>query len=71
MTIIQRPEYPLYSISLTAAIVHKYLCNYHHIEELLMDSLILERTNEITYFVKKCWNFNSSMAKPHVNIKLA
>ncbi|GBC10558.1 hypothetical protein RclHR1_09710009 [Rhizophagus clarus] len=62
ITIIQRPNYPPYSLSLTAAfayyIIYKYICDYDY--EFLMDSIILERVKEVRYFVKKCWNFNSA-----------
>jgi hypothetical protein len=60
MTIIQRPDYPLYTLSLTAAIAHliyKYICDYHNYE-FLIDFLILEKI-KVVYFIKKCWNFNS------------
>ena len=62
MMFIQRPEYPFYSLSLTAAVVqliiYKYIYGYHN-EEVLMDSLILEKIKEVKHFVKTCWNFNS------------
>jgi hypothetical protein len=60
MTIIQRPDYPLYTLSLTAAIAHliyKYVIDYYN-DEFLTDVLILEKIKFI-YFVKKWWNFNS------------
>ncbi|GES99146.1 hypothetical protein RCL_jg9267.t1 [Rhizophagus clarus] len=62
MAIIQRPDYPIYSLSLTAAVVYliyKYIYDYDY--EFLMDTLILEKFNEVIYFVKNCWNFNSDI----------
>ncbi|PKC71066.1 hypothetical protein RhiirA1_532250 [Rhizophagus irregularis] len=59
---IQRPGYPLYSLSLTAAIaclIYKYKCDYY-VDEYLIDTLILEKIKEVLHFVKKCWNFNSA-----------
>jgi hypothetical protein len=59
---IQRPGYPLYSLSLTAAIVYliyQYKCDYY-VDGYLIDTLILEKIKEILHFVKKCWNFNSA-----------
>lgn len=56
MIIIQRPDYPLYSLSLTAAI-YKCISNYDY--EFLTDNSILENI-KVIYFVKKYWNFNSS-----------
>ena len=61
MVIKQRPEYPLYSLSLTAAMAHliyKIICDYHA-EGFLIDSLILEKIKEVIHFIKKYWNFNS------------
>lgn len=49
ITIIQRPGYPLYSLSPTAAIIHliyKYIYN-HSIEEFLLDFLLLEKIKEV------------------------
>jgi hypothetical protein len=61
ITIIQRPEYPLYSISSTAAIAclfYKYKFGYS-IKEFLLGTIFSEKIDEITHFVKECWNFNS------------
>lgn len=59
--IIQRSEYPLYSLSLTAAIIrliYKYTSDYSN-EDNLTDSLVLERIREIMLFIKNYWYFNS------------
>src|SRR6266542_5386350 len=51
ITIMQRPEYPLYSLSLTAAIIHliyKYILSDYSIKEILIDSLVLEKIKDVT-----------------------
>ena len=62
ITIIQRPEYPFYSLSLTAAIMHliyKYILSGCPVEEILIDSLILEKIKDVTHFTKRYWHFHS------------
>ncbi|CAG8560252.1 23073_t:CDS:2 [Rhizophagus irregularis] len=57
---IQRPGYPLYSLSLTAAIaclIYKYKCDYY-VDEYLIDTLILEKIKEVLHFVKKFCRIN-------------
>src|SRR5436190_14942934 len=60
--ILLRPEYPIYSLSLTAELIHLiYQCNLEDDldDELLDDSLILDVFKQSAQFMKNCWNFNS------------
>src|ERR1051325_10983475 len=60
ITIVQRHEYPLSSLSLMAAIVqlsYKYIFSYS-IEEILIDSLIIGRIKEVVHFTKHYWRFH-------------
>src|SRR6266542_4492033 len=62
ITIIQRPEYPLYSLSFTAAIMHliyKYILSGWPVEEILIDSLVFEKIKDVTHFTKQYWHFHS------------
>jgi hypothetical protein len=57
-----RPEYPLYSLSLTAALFHIIYKYYHEslsIGELLNYSLIFEVYKQKVEFTRNFWNFNS------------
>ena len=63
--IFLRPEYPLYSLSLTAAsicLIYQYFYNNSinpiTINELLINSLLYEIFEQISQFIKNCWNFN-------------
>lgn len=59
ITITQRPEYPIHSLSLIAAIVsliYKYI-NGYPIEEILIDFLLSEKIKDIIDFTKQYWKY--------------
>jgi hypothetical protein len=62
MTVFLRPEYPIYSFSLTASLIYLIYQYYFDNEDsslLLKDSIIIEIIITIIQFIKNCWNFNS------------